>query len=176
MKQFISKHKYIFLIFVVFLIITGVSGYQAWKASNNKSQITNKNTTTPSTLENINSDAITTTHDSKLATNDLQPTIENLPLKTYVLEANSYNLTPSSTVYNLMQWASADSRSPFLFETKDFGSMGLFVESINNLKNNPQTGEYWIYYLNNESAQLGISQQIIKPNDIITWKYEISNF
>lgn len=54
--------------------------------------------------------------------------------------------------------------------------MGEFVEEINGIKNNQATGEYWIYYINGESAKMGVSNYIIKPNDVIKWNYEKANF
>lgn len=127
----------------------------------NSYQITNQETIS-SEPTTTNSDLVTTTYD--------------LRLKTYELKANDYPISSSTTVYNLMQFASADSRQPFLFETKDYGSMGLFIESINGLKNNLQTGEYWIYYVNGKSAKIGISNYIIKSGDVVRWRYEKSNF
>ena len=50
------------------------------------------------------------------------------------------------------------------------------MEEINGLKNNPQENKYWIYYLNGKSAKLGISTQVVKPGDVIEWKFEKSNF
>jgi len=193
MKNFIKQHKYHLIILVVLLTITGMSGYKYWiisnlqfpiynesttnnkiqnvneqNSDNNKQladsnyQITNQETTSTSTIENTDPNLVTTTYD--------------LQLTTYEIKANDYPISSATTVYNLMQFASADSRQPFLFETKDYGSMGLFIDSINGLKNNPQTGEYWIYYVNGESAKIGISNYIVKPGDIIEWRYEKSNF
>lgn len=200
MKQFIKQHKYHLIILIILLIITGISGYQYSKIynlkfkiskesiindeiqnidkqeTNNNQHITGKNEQTPNNNYQITNQEIILTSTTGNINSNLNTTTEDLQLTTYELKANNYDLTPTSTVYNLMQLASADSRVPFLFETKNYGSMGLFVESINGLKNNNKTGKYWIYYVNNESAQIGISNYIIKPNDIITWKYETSTF
>ncbi len=192
MKNFIKQHKYHLIVLTILLVIAGISGYKYWIISNsqfpisnelpifNEIQNTNEQITDNAKQSADNSYQITEQEtlpsDSSTTTYDLQPTADNLPLTTYELKANSYNLTPTSTVYNLMQFASADSRQSFLFETKDYGSMGLFIESINGLKNNNQTGEYWIYYVNGESAKIGISNYIVKPGDIIKWSYEKSNF
>lgn len=199
MKQFIKQHKYHLIVLTILLIITGISGYQYWKISNpnfkiyNESKTNNEiqtssNTEINTTLEKLDDEQkiqidekekISKTLDELASFPDSEKIVSttyNLQSKTYELKANDYPISSSTTVYNLMQFASADFRQPFLFETKDYGNMGLFVNSINNLKNNNQTGEYWIYYINDESAKIGISNYIIKPNDIITWKYEKSTF
>lgn len=61
---------------------------------------------------------------------------------------------------------------PFTFSGKEYSGLGFFVEEINGVKNNTQEGRYWIYYINGKKAQVGISSYILKPNDIIMWKYE----
>lgn len=78
----------------------------------------------------------------------------------------------NTSLYDLMRDMTADSRAPFLFSAKEYSGMGYFVEEINGVKNNPQTGEYWIYYVNGQSATVGTSQYIVKKDDVITWKYE----
>lgn len=135
----------------------------------------------PITNEIQNVDVQKTDNSKQIPDNSYQITKQetissDLVTTTYELKAVDYNLTPTSTVYNLMQLASADSRQPFSFETEDYGSMGLFINSINGLENNLQTGEYWIYYVNGESAKIGISNYIVKPEDVIQWRYEKSNF
>lgn len=59
------------------------------------------------------------------------------------------------------------------FQTKDFGGdLGLFIETMSGIKNGDKREHYWIYYINGAKAQIGISNYILKNNDIITWKYE----
>ncbi|MCX6764707.1 MAG: DUF4430 domain-containing protein [Candidatus Nealsonbacteria bacterium] len=79
-----------------------------------------------------------------------------------------------STVYELMDLLKA--RGDFSFQGKDFSGLGFFVEEINGIKNNPSGKTYWIYYVNDKSAQVGISNYTLKPNDVINWKYEKPQF
>lgn len=189
MKQFLKQHKYHLSILTVLLIIVCISGYQSFKILNSKFQIItatagsrlygtnkiqnpNEQTATISpyhfntTSQTLNNPAAkpannsTTTTPVHSATSSPQP-----PITSYELRVNN-----TSTVYEAMK------NSQLNFKTKTFPGMGYFVEEINGIKNNNQTGMYWIYYVNGESAKLGISQQIVKPNDIITWKYETTNF
>ena len=88
-------------------------------------------------------------------------------------EEYTTELKEGITVYTLMQNLSASSVKPFIFETKNYGAgMGHFVTGINGIKNDLQAGKYWIYYVNGESAKIGISNYIIKKGDVIEWKYE----
>lgn len=88
-------------------------------------------------------------------------------------EEYSTEFKEGTTVFELMQTLTAMSIKPFSFSGKDYGAgMGYFVEEINGIKNDPQTGKYWIYYVNNKSAQVGISNYIINRGDVIEWKYE----
>ena len=85
------------------------------------------------------------------------------------------SLSKGSSVYDLMQ-AVASLHSDFTFQGKDFGpGMGFFVDEINGVKGGLKQGKYWIYYINNKEAQVGVSNYMIKPNDVITWKYEENN-
>jgi len=112
--------------------------------------------------------------------NTYNETNNDTATETVFIQVNDKNYdlpySPSTTVYEAMQRLTADSRQPFLFSAKEFSGMGYFVEEINGLKNNNQTGEYWIYYLNGQSATMGISQLILKPGDKIEWKYEKAKF
>lgn len=96
-------------------------------------------------------------------------------VKYFVLYAEDKKYAPvwreNSSLYDLMQLMTTDSRAPFLFFAREYSGMGYFVEEINGVRNNPQSGEYWIYYVNGQSATVGASQYIVKKDDIITWKY-----
>lgn len=89
----------------------------------------------------------------------------------YILEFKE-----NQTTYQFMQALYASSQKPFIFEAKEYPGMGMFVESINGIQNNPQKNLYWIYYVNGQSAKTGISNYIIKQKDKIEWKYENTNF
>jgi hypothetical protein len=86
------------------------------------------------------------------------------------------SVLPSTTVYDAMRLLQIDSRQPFQMSAKNYPGMGYFVEEINGVKNNPTANTYWFMYVNDQSAQVGASQYILKPNDIITWKYEVAKF
>lgn len=58
----------------------------------------------------------------------------------------------------------------FSFKYKDYSSLGSFITEINGVKGEP--GKYWIYYVNNEKASVGVSKFILKERDIIRWEQE----
>ncbi len=97
----------------------------------------------------------------------------NKPISTtFIIDNAEYQLTvaPDTTAYDAM--IQLQESSKISFSTKKFSSLGYFIEEINGIKNSPSTGFYWTLYINNEEAKVGASNYILKPNDIITWKYE----
>lgn len=60
--------------------------------------------------------------------------------------------------------------NPFSFKYKEILGLGSFVTEINGTKGSP--GKYWIYYVNNEKATVGVSGYILKDGDIIKWNQE----
>lgn len=81
---------------------------------------------------------------------------------------------PGTSVYEAMK--QLQSEQSLSFETKDFTALGAFVQSINGLANNPRDNLFWIYYVNDKPAQLGISSLKLNSNDVITWRYEEGRF
>ncbi|MBI4054418.1 MAG: DUF4430 domain-containing protein [Candidatus Doudnabacteria bacterium] len=56
-------------------------------------------------------------------------------------------------------------------ETKDFGpGLGEFVQSINGVK--PASNEFWAFYVNGESSNVGASSYVAQANDQIEWRME----
>ena len=60
------------------------------------------------------------------------------------------------------------------FTEKNYIGMGEFIDSINGVKNNQN--QNWIYCVNGVEAQVGVSNYKIKTGDIVSWKYEKSNY
>ena len=78
-------------------------------------------------------------------------------------------LPDGSSVLDAMQTAKENG---FSFQGREFPGLGFFVEEIAGKAQNPKEGMYWIYYVNGEKAQVGVSSYIIQDNDVITFKYE----
>ncbi len=89
---------------------------------------------------------------------------------------NNYEteIKEGTSVFDLMkilQEKSTDKKS-FKFKYKEHLGLGTFVNEINGLKGGD--GGYWIYYVNNIKANIGVSNYKVKNGDTISWKYEES--
>ncbi|GEM_PF-1208967 len=123
-------------------------------------------TTTPITTINTPPTIIPT------STTAATPTTANTPITTTIeINGQKYNLNlpEKATAYDALKQL-ADAKQ-ITMTTKEYSGMGYFIEEINSIKNNNQTGEYWGYYINGQSAKIGASSYILKNNDLITWKY-----
>lgn len=85
---------------------------------------------------------------------------------------NSYKALykEGDSLYTVMKNLSDRKNSKFSFHSKNYSGLGNFVNEINKVKGTP--GRYWIYYVNNKKASVGVSKYIVKSGDIITWKQE----
>ena len=89
-----------------------------------------------------------------------------------VTPENTYEVVvpQGSTVLDAMY--AAQKEHEFSFKGKEFSGIGFFVEEIEGIRQDPLNKMYWIYYVNKEKAQVGVSSYIIQDNDVITFKYE----
>lgn len=61
-------------------------------------------------------------------------------------------------------------------DAQDFGGeLGLFINAINGLANDPAASRYWTLYVNGERSNLGASSVTVQPGDKIMWKFEHIN-
>lgn len=74
------------------------------------------------------------------------------------------------SLYTVMKNLSEKKNSKFYFHSKNYSSLGNFIDEINGVKGTP--GRYWIYYINNKKATVGVSKYFVKNGDIISWKQE----
>lgn len=89
---------------------------------------------------------------------------------TLVVGTTTYPLVIAGKETVLAAMQTLSSTTNFAFTGKENPSMGLFVESINNKKN--ENGNYWFLYVNGISASYGVSTQEVSPGDTIEWKYD----
>jgi len=193
MKTFIKNHRYHLILWLLLLLISAASaGYLRASQKTALIKYQSKSTTgdnfqNKTAINKTSKPAILTTTQKQIAN---QPTSsartatstpKQAPLKnaitvTLYVNEQKYELNPpaSSTVYQAMNLLSQQTN--FTFGGKQYANLGFFVDEINGMKNNPKTNKYWIYYVNGQSANVGVSSYIIRPNDIITWKYEASKF
>lgn len=199
-----KKYKYHILTFILIIVIAGISGYFAFKIpdvvdvqviENVENDINDKivedviNVEIVQTIENFKNDKIGD-HEPKIKTTEDNNVKVEQPIDKFESNCNNetcvklivnnseynFEITKDITVYELMQNLSASSIKPFRFSGQEYTGLGFFVNEINGIKNDPQAGKYWIYYINGESAKVGISHQQINSQDIIEWKYDSTNF
>ncbi|OGI94127.1 hypothetical protein A3A07_00810 [Candidatus Nomurabacteria bacterium RIFCSPLOWO2_01_FULL_41_52] len=82
------------------------------------------------------------------------------------------NITGEITVYDFMSKLRSERKIDFT--EKNYIGMGKFIETINGIRGNGEKN--WIYYVNGEKAKIGVSNYKINMGDIVSWKYEKSNF
>ena len=58
------------------------------------------------------------------------------------------------------------------YDAAEHGSLGAFLSSIGGIENDYKKHMFWIYYVNGQKANIGISNYILTQDDIITWQYE----
>jgi hypothetical protein len=88
-----------------------------------------------------------------------------------VLDKNYiFVIEDGNTVYEAMKNLQNNKENNFSFEYKEYPSLGVFVEKINGVKG--ESGKYWIYYVNDKQAQVGVSKYVLKEGDIISWRQE----
>ena len=94
-------------------------------------------------------------------------TVNNITLE---INENTYKskIEKEISVYDLMNKLKDEGKIDF--KDKTYSGMGKFIEEINGIK--PNAEKYWIYYVNNKKANIGISDYKIKPGDVVSWKLE----
>jgi hypothetical protein len=94
---------------------------------------------------------------------------------TMIISGASYETEAKtgSSVYDLMNTLREQKKIDF--KSVDYSGLGFFVTEINGVKNDP-SGKNWLYYVNGQPAQVGVTYYLVKANDVIEWKYEKKSF
>jgi len=101
------------------------------------------------------------------------PNPEDIQASLVILDKKyNTNIKKDSSVFNVMKKIKSESKpdNPFDFKYTEYSGLGSFINEINGTKGS--SGKYWIYYVNNKEASVGVSNYIIKSGDIISWKQE----
>ena len=93
---------------------------------------------------------------------DIQVTLNVLDKKYQV------DTKENSTVFEVME--KIEKENLFNFKYKEHIGLGIFITEINGIKSG--SGKYWIYYVNGKEASVGVSKNVLKDGDIISWKQE----
>ena len=111
--------------------------------------------------------------------NQTSTPIENEKKLTATLTVNDkkyplqFNL--GENLYLAMQYLQTTNKN-FSFTVKEYPNLGIFVNEINDIKNDSAKNNFWIYYINGESAKMGISLYNLKANDLVEWKFKKGEF
>jgi len=66
-------------------------------------------------------------------------------------------------------------RENFKVESKVYEGMGVFVESIDGVKNGTEK-KYWQYWVNSELPPVAADKKEVKKGDKVEWKFAPSPF
>ena len=99
---------------------------------------------------------------------------ELVPYKTkasIVVQDKKYEIETKEgeAVFGVMNKLKEENKS-FDFKYTEHTGLGIFINEINGKKGGE--GGYWIYYINDKEANVGVSNYKIKNGDVISWKYE----
>ncbi|MFH0955756.1 MAG: DUF4430 domain-containing protein [Candidatus Falkowbacteria bacterium] len=182
------KTKSLVIIFILFLLITLVSGLVVYLTKEKIEPIVNEQPNVvkkqaETVVDNHGETATVATSTSKkiiqLEIIEQSPAVsapsEEKNKTVMIVNGVKYAaaIESDSSVYDLMELLKQENKINFF--GRDYSGLGFFVEEINGVKNNP-SGENWVYYVNGQPAQVGVSNYIIKENNVIEWKYEKKSF
>jgi hypothetical protein len=78
-------------------------------------------------------------------------------------------LKETTTVFDLLEQVTKEKNLEFSY--KNYLDLGVFIESIDNVKNDSKTNKWWQYWVNGELAQVGADNYQLKNRDTVEWKY-----
>ncbi len=183
-------------LFFILLCATAFFGYQSFyveKSSDKQVEINNNNSVTNNDIETNNK--VTTTEDKIIPNKEQQTSTlvqETVTTSIQAISEEHKQLPYSATITVNQKNYTVDfekegtilkdlldklqTESDFTFSGINYSGLGFFITEINGIKNDNKQGKYWVYYLNGQSAQAGISVQKINSGDNIKWSYENSTF
>lgn len=128
----------------------------------------------PTPISTLSSESSPETSATPSAVPSLVPQTSTVVLEVKTpTSAKTYQLATQSetTVADLL--IRAQREQGFHLEMRNFGgSLGIFVESINGVRNDSTKKLYWSLYVNGAFSPLGASSTTVRAGDTVTWKYE----
>lgn len=87
-------------------------------------------------------------------------------------DINEYQIVISSdsTVFSLLEELSQ--RNNFEVSSTLYKDMGVFVESIDGLRNGTED-KYWQYWVNDKLGEVAADKKKVEENDKIEWKFDV---
>lgn len=87
-----------------------------------------------------------------------------------IITCNKKQLGEEKTAFKLLQICSENAENPFELKYENYPELGALINQIGERKSGEE-GKYWQYWVNNEYAQIGASQFLLKDKDIVEWKF-----
>ncbi len=78
------------------------------------------------------------------------------------------SVATGETMMQLLEKTTQDAKLEFT--TKSYAGLGKIVESIGRKKNGANN-MYWQYWVNNQYVPVGAESYVVKPGDVISWKF-----
>ncbi len=78
------------------------------------------------------------------------------------------SFTEGETLFALLKRVTQQEN--FAFEYKEYEGLGTLITKIGE-KENSADGAYWQYWVNNRYAEVGADRYMLKPDDVILWKF-----
>jgi len=83
-----------------------------------------------------------------------------------VEDVNNGNDIETLTAYSMLEKASGSEN--FELETQQY-DFGIYIKSIGGFEST--TERSWIYFVNGESGSVASDQHVLKPGDVVEWRY-----
>ena len=80
----------------------------------------------------------------------------------------------NDTVWSILDRLSGE-QSDLAVESEQYQDMGVLVKSIKSFVNGADD-KYWQYWVNNKYAEVAADKQVVRPGDIIMWKFTKAQF
>ncbi len=164
-----NKYKILIVIPLV-LIILFISTYKKQPTEEVKLSVNSESLASINTPEEIKNSIEPKVLKKREVLNDIILPPQALVRAKVVVLGKTYDasVTEGGNGYDLMQ--ALENEGNFTFHAKEYPGLGYFIDTINDASGSP--GSYWIYYINNKKASVGVSEYKVKDGDVIEWKQE----
>lgn len=88
---------------------------------------------------------------------------------------NNIKLEETKTVFELLKKVTSDFNIEFSYSDR-YKDLGVFIESIDNVRNDTASDNWWHYWVNNDYADVAADKLELKNGDIVEWKFIRNQF
>ncbi len=80
----------------------------------------------------------------------------------------AFSVKSGATVFDVMKNLTEQDKIAMQYQDSN---AGIFLESLNGVKNDAEEDGYWIFYVNGVMSGVGSHKYGVKQGDLIEWKY-----